>query len=175
MLTFFASDTQASKLLNNLDWDTWFYAPGFPPKPNFDTSLVDVCYALADKWESLTSEASTVGKDRFLPKPEDIDKWTANQTVVFLERVQDFERTLQKHDVRAMGKVYGFDKSKNVEVVSRYFRVGLKSRDEDVYQPTAELLGTTGRMKFVTLPPLSNGQILTEYSRYDRCESDVAV
>ena len=149
MLTFFASDTHAVKLLNDLDWDTWFYAPGFPPKPNFDTSLVDVCYALADRWESLTAETSAAGKDRFSPKPEDIDGWTANQIVVFLERVQDFETTLRKQDVRAMGKVYGFDKSKNVEVVSRYFRVGLKSRDEDVYQPTAELLGTTGRMKFV--------------------------
>ncbi|KAL9122610.1 MAG: hypothetical protein Q9187_000842 [Circinaria calcarea] len=149
LLTFFASDTRAFKLINDLDWDTWFYAPGFPPKPKFDTSLVDVCYALADKWESLNAETLEGGKDRFSPKQEDITGWTANQVVVFLERVLDFKRTLPKHVVKVMGKIYGLDKSKNVEVVSRYFRVGLKSGDEDVYQPTAELLATTGRMKFV--------------------------
>lgn len=52
-MDFFASDAEASKLLNELDWDTWFYAPGLPPKPEFDTSMVDVVYALAKKWESL--------------------------------------------------------------------------------------------------------------------------
>ena len=175
MLSFFASDTEASKLLNDLNWDTWFYAPGFPPKPNFDTSLVDVCYALADKWESLTGETSRGDRGHFSPKPEDISGWTANQVVVFLERVQDFQSTLRKQDVRVMSKTYGFDKSKNIEVVSPYFRVGLKSRDEDVYQPTAELLGTTGRMKFVSPPLVSNEHILTKYSRSDHCKLNIPI
>jgi len=48
-----------------------------------------------------------------------------------------------------MGEVYGFAKSKNVEVVSRFFRVGLRAREQEVYVPTAELLGRVGRMKFV--------------------------
>lgn len=68
---------------------------------------------------------------------------------MFLERVQDFKAALAKDDVKAMGEVYGFSKSKNVEVVSRFFRVGLRAGDEEVYQPTAELLGRVGRMKFV--------------------------
>lgn len=48
-----------------------------------------------------------------------------------------------------MGAIYGFSKSKNVEVTSRYFAVGLQAKDEDVYQASAELLGKVGRMKFV--------------------------
>ena len=48
-----------------------------------------------------------------------------------------------------MGIEYGFTKSGNVEVVSRFFAIGLKARDEDVYGPTADLLGKVGRMKFV--------------------------
>ena len=125
----------------NLDWDAWFYTPGFPPKPDFDTSLADVCYALATKWASGTGD--------FQPTTLDITGWSANQVVVFLESVQEFKRPLSVSDVRLMGKIYGFATSKNIEIVSRYFTVGLRAKDEEVYVPTAELLGKVGRMKFV--------------------------
>ncbi len=118
VIEFFASDSAAAKSLDELDWDSWFYKPGFPPKPNFDTSLVDVCYQLADRWEAL-------------------------------EKAQDFARLLKRDDVELMGERYGFATSQNVEVVSRYFRVGLRAKDPGVYGPTAELLGRVGRMKFV--------------------------
>lgn len=52
LLDFFKSDAAASKALSTVDWDKWFYTPGLPPKPDFDTSMVDKCYALAEKWES---------------------------------------------------------------------------------------------------------------------------
>ncbi|MCJ1405279.1 hypothetical protein MMC11_008506 [Xylographa trunciseda] len=144
LLAFFAPDTTASSLLRALDWDSWFFAPGFPPKPAFDTSLVDVCYALADKWEH--APTSSAG---FTPAPDDIHGWTANQIVVFLERVQDFPAALSHDGVTAMARAYGFTQSKNVEVVSRYFRVGLRAREQSVYAGTAALLGRVGRMKFV--------------------------
>lgn len=66
-----------------------------------------------------------------------------------MERVQEFESPLSKDDVRLMDKEYRFSKSKNVELVSRFFEIGLIAKDEDVYEPTAELLGKVGRMKFV--------------------------
>ena len=69
--------------------------------------------------------------------------------VVFLERVQDFKTSLRPQDVRLMAATYGFTNSKNVEILSRYFVVGLKAKDEQVYEPTAVLLGKVGRMKFV--------------------------
>jgi len=144
LLDFFKSDKDASKLLNDLDWDSWFYKPGLPPKPDFDTSMVDVCYKLADKWE-----AKLKGKKDFTPEVNDIHGWVGNQTVVFLERVQKFAKPLRAEDVEEMGKAYGFAKSQNVEIVSRYFIVGLKAKDTAVYEPTATLLGKVGRMKFV--------------------------
>jgi leukotriene-A4 hydrolase len=52
LLDFFAPDKEVSKALETIDWDTWFYKTGMPPKPDFDTSMADVCYALAEKWES---------------------------------------------------------------------------------------------------------------------------
>jgi leukotriene-A4 hydrolase len=52
LLDFFKSDKEVSKALESVDWDSWFYKPGLPPKPKFDTNMVDICYALAKNWES---------------------------------------------------------------------------------------------------------------------------
>jgi leukotriene-A4 hydrolase len=140
LLEFFASDQDASKALGEVDWDAWFYKPGLPPKPKFDTSMVDKCYALADRWE----------KDKdFTASSKDIEGWTGNQIVVFLEAVQNFSTPLSVTQSQAMGKTYSLAATRNVELSSRYFRIGLAAKDESVYHPTAELLGQVGRMKFV--------------------------
>ncbi|KAI9647916.1 Leucyl aminopeptidase yscIV [Ciborinia camelliae] len=139
LLDFFASDKAAAKALESVDWEAWFYKPGLPPKPEFDTSMVDNCYALAKKWES---------KD-FTPSPSDIEGWSANQVVVFLQQVQLFSTPLTPAQSQAMGKAYSLVHTQNVELSSRYFGVGLAAKDESVYLPTAELLGKVGRMKFV--------------------------
>ncbi|KAI4278911.1 MAG: hypothetical protein L6R38_005126, partial [Xanthoria sp. 2 TBL-2021] len=145
LLEFFEKDAAATKKLGEVDWDAWFYQPGLPPKPHFDTSMVDVCYALADKWKGFGNSDN----GSFKPQEKDIEGWMANQVVVLLERIQDFEKPLSKEAVHVMGQTYGFFKSKNVEIVSRYLAVGLKAKSEEVLEPTAELLGRVGRMKFV--------------------------
>ncbi|KAF4552960.1 Leucine aminopeptidase 2 [Elsinoe fawcettii] len=150
LLSFFSNDAEASKKLNDLDWDTWFYKPGYPPKPDYDTSMVDACYDLADKWSALNTSSAD-----FKPSPSDLEGWQANQSVVFLEKVQTFEKPLNPKLVDLMGSTYGFAKSSNVELVSRFFVVGLKAKAESVYEPTSELLGRVGRMKFVR--PLYRG------------------
>ena len=144
IISFFASDPDASKKLKDLDWDTSYYAPGFPPKPNFDTSLVDVCFTLADKWKARSEGSST-----FEPKKQDIDGLSGQQIYVFLERIEEFSTSISAADSALMGTTYGFSQSRNLEISSRYFRVGLRAKDESVYEPTAELLGRVGRMKFV--------------------------
>jgi leukotriene-A4 hydrolase len=85
----------------------------------------------------------------YTPSPKDIEGLTANQIVVFLERVQLFKTPLTSAQSQAMGKAYSLSASRNVELSSRYFGIGLTARDETVYHPTAELLGKVGRMKFV--------------------------
>ncbi|KAJ5777112.1 hypothetical protein N7520_000358 [Penicillium odoratum] len=142
ILGFFQSDAEASQLLNELDWDKWFYSPGLPPKPQFDTSLVDVVYALAKKWETLPSSS-------FKPQVSDLEGLTANQIVVFLEQILRWEEPLRPELSKLMGEVYGLSKSTNIEVSNLYFQVGMKAGDESVIEPTTELLGRIGRMKFV--------------------------
>lgn len=142
ILDFFQDDLEASKLLNSLEWDTWFYAPGLPPKPRFDTSLVDVVFDLARKWRSLPGSS-------FNPQASDIEDLTGNQVVVFLEQILLFEQPLSPEVSRLMGEVYGLVKSENIEVTNLYFQVGLKAGDESILEPTTSLLGRIGRMKFV--------------------------
>ncbi|KAL8927508.1 MAG: hypothetical protein Q9208_002313 [Pyrenodesmia sp. 3 TL-2023] len=150
LLEFFEADTAAAKALQEVDWDGWFYQPGLPPKPDFDTSMVDVCYALADKWQRFqTSPGSGSGDKGFTPRREDIEGWMANQVVVFLERIQGFEKPLGKESVGVMGEEYGFLGSRNVEIVARYLGLGLMAGSEEVKGPTVELLGRVGRIKFV--------------------------
>ena len=147
LISFFSSDAETSKKLSDLDWDKWFFSPGYPPRPDYDTSLVDRCYKLVDKWASLTEKDS--GAASFEPSPSDTTDWTANQLVVFLERLEVLPTSLTPALSQKLGKVYKLAQSKNAEVNSRYFRVALKAKDETVKLPTADFLGTVGRMKFV--------------------------
>lgn len=147
LLSFFAADASASKKLNDLDWDAWFYKPGYPPKPDFDTTLADQCYALASQWEDLAASSAT----SFTPSADDIKDFSSTQIVVFLETLQSASTVLPPHLIEKMSSTYAFSASKtsNIEVLSRFYVLGLQSRTTSLYQPTAELLGKVGRMKFV--------------------------
>lgn len=150
LLDFFKHDAEASKKLNDLDWDEWFYKPGFPPKPDFDTTLVKACLDLADGWQALNE-----GTSGFQPSPKDIESFAAQQSYVFLERIQTLPKPLTPRLVETMGEAYGYGKSQNVELVSRFYVVGLQARAKSVYQAAADLAGRVGRMKFVR--PLYRG------------------
>jgi len=154
LLDFFGSDTVVSEKLGSIDWDTWFYKPGYPPKPSFDTSLVDVVYALADKWESLTTDKSP---PTFQPSPSDIAGLSSNQIVVLLERVLVFLKPLPAERARTLGEVYKLRSTRNVEISSRYYQVAMQAGDTSVKYDVVELLGKVGRMKFVR--PLYRGLI----------------
>lgn len=159
---FFKSDEGVSKKLVDLDWDKWFYAPGMPPQPDFDTSLADVCYRLADKWAAIASGKDDSG---FSPSLADVKDFSSNQIVVFLERLTDLPEPLRPQDSQLMQKAYGFLGSQNTEILSRYLTVGLKAKDENVYQRTAEFLGTVGRLKYVR----------GLYRLLNSCDRDLAV
>lgn len=144
LLDFFKDEKSVSDKLATIDWDKWFYQPGFPPKPDFDTSLVDEVYSLAEKWEGFTKGATD-----FTPKPSDIQGWSANQLVVFLEKVLTFSEPLPTEHARYMGKYYNLRETQNVEISSRYYQVALVSGDTSIKGLVVDMLGKVGRMKFV--------------------------
>ncbi|KAH7148680.1 peptidase family M1-domain-containing protein [Dactylonectria macrodidyma] len=132
------------KKVSEIDWDAKFYTPGLPPKPDFDTTLANMCYDLANKWK----------EPDFVPNSNDVEAFTANQKLVFLAEVQQ-AGPLSPEKSQLLGKTYDFAASKNVEILSAYYQVALKAQDPTSYEGTAELLGRVGRMKFVR--PLFRG------------------
>ncbi|KAK0384997.1 hypothetical protein NLU13_7475 [Sarocladium strictum] len=131
-------DEDLKKKVAEIDWNDRLYSPGLPPKPEFDTTLADQCFALADKWKN----------DSFEPSPKDIEEFTSSQKLVFLEKVQQ-DVPLSPERAQLLGKVYELLGSRNVELLSAYYLIALKSKDTTSYQGTAELLGKVGRMKYV--------------------------
>ncbi len=141
LLEFFKDDAEATTKLEEIDWHAWFYAPGLPPKPEFDTSLVDNCYALAKTWQTQAD---------YQPSADDLKDFSANQIVVFLEALLSSfdEKPLTAAQTSLMGKTYSLYNTQNVELSSRFFQLGLTAKDESVYEATSELLTRVGRMKF---------------------------
>ena len=150
LLEFFESDKAVTEKLQKIDWDTWFYKPGYPPKPDFNTKLVDVVYELADKWEGLAHRATD-----FKPSDQDMKGLVANQQVVFLEQLLLAKQTLSAEYTVLMGNIYGFKDTRNVEVSSRYYQLAMKSGDRSILGHVTDLLGKVGRIKFVR--PLYRG------------------
>ncbi|KIW38225.1 leukotriene A-4 hydrolase/aminopeptidase [Exophiala oligosperma] len=161
LLDFFKPDGKVSAKLAEIDWDTWFYKPGFPPKPDFDTTLVDVAYRLAEKWEGFTRNPD--GPSDFKPSKLDIEGWTANQVVVFLEKVMASKTTLPMRHANHMGDVYKLKDTRNVEVSARYYQIAMASRDQSIKEFVVKMLGQVGRMKFVR--PLYRGLMKLDYER----------
>jgi leukotriene-A4 hydrolase len=155
LLEFFAKDSEVSAKLGKIDWDTWFYKPGLPPKPDFNTKLVDAVNNLADKWEVLSK-----GDKGFQPSSKDVEGLSANQVVVFLERLLLFDTPIPMAYADDMGSLYGFRDTKNVEVSSRYYQVAMKASDRSILPSVVDLLGKVGRMKFVR--PLYRGIIVLD-------------
>ncbi|KND89741.1 Leukotriene A-4 hydrolase [Tolypocladium ophioglossoides CBS 100239] len=121
-----------------IDWKARFYTPGLPPKPDFDTTLVTMCYNLAEKWKDASFE----------PSAKDVESFTANQKLVFLDKVSQAE-PLSAERAQLLGKVYGLISSKNAELKTAYYLVALRANDPASFYGAAELLGLVGRMKFV--------------------------
>lgn len=56
-LEFFSKPEYAdlNGVIAGIDWEGRFYNRGLPPKPEFDTSLINVVYKLADQWKDPVS------------------------------------------------------------------------------------------------------------------------
>jgi leukotriene-A4 hydrolase len=85
----------------------------------------------------------------FEPAAKDVETFSGNQKLVFLEKVETFDEPLSAERAHLMGKTYDLLDSKNVELKSAYYLIALRAKDSKCYQGCADLLGSVGRMKFV--------------------------
>lgn len=68
---------------------------------------------------------------------------------MFLEKLTDSEQPLTPQLVQLMDGTYNLSSTENAEILSRFYTIGLKSRDREMYGKVADWLGQVGRMKFV--------------------------
>ncbi|KAF7295355.1 Leuk-A4-hydro-C domain-containing protein [Mycena indigotica] len=109
------------KLLDTIDWNAWFYGEGIelPVKMEYDTTLAQAAYALADRWD-----AARDATDLSLFKPDDLEGFNANQIIVFLERLQALPALSLTH-LTTLGSVYKIDSTPNSEVRLRFYELVL--------------------------------------------------
>ncbi|KAI0421359.1 leukotriene A-4 hydrolase [Xylaria grammica] len=125
--------------ITQIPWEERFYTPGLPPKPEFNTAYVDSCLALAEKWKQAD----------YQPSSKDIESFTANQILVFLQAVQNFSSPLSVERSHLLGTTYNISSSKNVELKAAYYLIALQVGDRAELSGVVELLGSVGRMKYV--------------------------
>ena len=85
----------------------------------------------------------------FQPSASDMESFTSNQKLVFLEAVQQFQTPLTPERAQLLGTVYDIITTKNIELKSAYYLIALNADDPTCFYGTADLLGRVGRMKFV--------------------------
>lgn len=135
-----------------VDWDTWFYGEGLPPKPHFNDELLRACEDLAARWTS----PSTVhhAQWREWASKENIAQWQPLQVIVFLNLVlEKLPRVEQDANVGAaaadLGAIYEIAGSQNSEVLFRWLQLAVRARVAGAAEEVAAWLGSVGRMKFV--------------------------
>lgn len=130
--------------LNTVDFDAWLNKPGMPPVDNeFDTSLADACYHLAKRWD----EART-SNDLSSFSPKDIEDFSANQKIVFLEKLTD-AKPLPHHLIKKMDELYDFTPNGNADLRLRWQQLCLMTSYEPIYPHVVKFITEQGRMKFV--------------------------
>ncbi|KAF0692479.1 Aste57867_16449 [Aphanomyces stellatus] len=142
---FFLGHFQSTKAteLATIDWHAWFYAPGMPKRPAFDTTISAASEALATRWST--------GAGPFDAK--DVDGWTSSQYVVMLERLLEIcvERNhfLDAAALTHLGDVYKLTHTKNSEVRMRFQTLCVRAEHAAILPQVEAFLKEQGRMKYV--------------------------
>jgi leukotriene-A4 hydrolase len=142
----------AHGVLQEIDWDTWFYKPGMPPvKLDYDQSLGKKAFDLATKWH--TSDILGLGSDGPAgASDKDIEGWSSSQIVAFLDRLGELRSMMPMNyrTTRAMARAYPLlEETHNSEIRCSWYLLCLKAGDDAIVPKVEEMLHEQGRMKFV--------------------------
>ncbi|KAI0089961.1 metalloprotease [Irpex rosettiformis] len=117
------------KLLDSIDWNAWFYGEGLllPVKLEYDTSLAEAAYALADRWNASRSTTDLTKLDF---ETSDVDNFNSNQKCIFLECLQNFPSLPTSH-LTHLGTLYHLSNTPNVEIRYRFYALALLDTSSD--------------------------------------------
>ncbi|KIY73540.1 Metalloprotease [Cylindrobasidium torrendii FP15055 ss-10] len=113
------------KKLDSVDWDAWFFGEGLslPVEMKYDTTLATKAYDLASRWDA--ARTKEVADLDFSAK--DIESFSSLQSTVFLERLAALDALPGDHIIQ-LGSLYGYSRTLNAELRSRFYRVALKAQ-----------------------------------------------
>ncbi|KAF9476002.1 zincin [Pholiota conissans] len=118
-------EKQPEKLeaLKSVDFDAWFYGEGveLPVKMEYDLTLAQAAYKLAERWDAARDTAEIPKLDF---KKSDLEDFNSNQIVVFLERLQSYP-TLPSDLIIHLGNLYHLSSTPNAEIRLRFYEVAL--------------------------------------------------
>ncbi|OWR40757.1 leukotriene A4 hydrolase [Danaus plexippus plexippus] len=130
---------KGNEKLAQVDWDSWLYKSGMPPViPEYDTSMTK---AVNDLLAKINSSNTTFSY-------EDIKSFTPHQIINLLQSLIDQE-PLPVEKLRFLGREYKINDSKNTEIIYRWLRMCIRSKDQDRVGDALAFVNHQGRMKYV--------------------------
>ncbi|XP_041349920.1 leukotriene A-4 hydrolase-like [Gigantopelta aegis] len=137
------SDTETQKVLNDVDWDAWFFGVGMPPvKPDYDTSLRDPCTNMCNMWvEASEADMSQFGK-------HDLHDFSSIQEREFINLLIQ-KPPLPVFKLEKMNELYQFGVVINSEIRFRWIRLGIRAQWPKIIPLALAFVSEQGRMKFV--------------------------
>ena len=148
LFAHFAKDKKKA-LLDAVDWESWFHAPGMPPVDNkFDSGMLDSATTLAEEWLKSVCDASSSSSPSFEPQDSDMATMATKQKQAFLNRLLAAE-PLSPDTMKRLDDAYGLSASQNAEVKFLWQLLGLRASWVPIFDQVTRFITEQGRMKFV--------------------------
>ncbi|XP_030031812.1 leukotriene A-4 hydrolase isoform X1 [Manduca sexta] len=125
--------------LNAVDWETWFFKSGMPPIiPDYDTSMT----------KSVTALVAKISQDNATISESDVKSFTPHQMINLLQELID-RPALPLETLQTLGEEYKVNASKNTELLYRWLRLCIRSKDHSKLNEVFNFVNQQGRMKYV--------------------------
>ncbi|WKY04325.1 hypothetical protein Q1695_005377 [Nippostrongylus brasiliensis] len=127
-------------VLDTVDWNKWFFAPGLPPKPKYDSKLKEACQTLANQWITAPNNSPpTSGSDYEMMSPSQ-----KLETLHMIRRSEKFSA----EKMPALTSVFKLEEVKNCEAKFGWLMLGLDTKWQPIIPKALAFVLTVGRMKF---------------------------
>lgn len=137
-VSFFKSEFSETKDIEDIDWNTWLYAPGMPPTiPTYNQNYAFEC----DKFIKNVI-------DNFNISEENISSLTSEQKIYILQKLLEVN-PLPIEKLEKLEELLQLNNVENSELKFRWLRISLKSHWSKKIEPALKWVTDIGRMKFI--------------------------
>ncbi|XP_044735037.1 leukotriene A-4 hydrolase [Chrysoperla carnea] len=134
----------SKEIHEKIDWQTWLYSPGMPPKvPDLDASLMNKINSLTNQWIAFnnSNEITSITE-------KDISKYSTIEVLQFLNQLLEKE-PLSMKTLNTLNELYKFDSNNNFETKLRWLRLCLRGGDFTKLKAALNFVNSQGRMKYL--------------------------